>query len=68
MMMKIMMGILTGYTMLYMISLLLPNSSNPEVNILSFYLFFNLMSLFYIFLIHTYFRICDIYLGMNLYT
>lgn len=29
--MKVMMGVFIGYIMLYMISLLLPNSSNPEV-------------------------------------
>lgn len=31
MMIKIMMGVFVGYTMLYVISLLLPNASNPEV-------------------------------------
>lgn len=33
MMIKIMIGIFTGYVMLYVLSLLLPNSSSPEVNI-----------------------------------
>lgn len=32
MMIKVMMGIFTGYIILYIISLLLPNTSNPEVN------------------------------------
>lgn len=31
MLIKIFMGVFTGYIMLYFISLLLPNSSNPEV-------------------------------------
>lgn len=31
MMMKILMGIFVGYIMLYVISLILPNASNPEV-------------------------------------
>lgn len=31
MMLKIMMGMFTGYMILYVISLLLPNTSNPEV-------------------------------------
>lgn len=33
MMIKIMFGLLFGYVMLYVLSLLLPNASNPEVSI-----------------------------------
>jgi len=40
MLIKIMMGVFTGYIMLYIISLLLPNSSNPEVNLFTIILNF----------------------------
>lgn len=33
MIIKIMMGVFAGYIMIYFLSLLLPNSSNPEVHI-----------------------------------
>lgn len=38
MLMKITMGVFIGYIMLYLISLLLPNSSNPEVKYYKYFI------------------------------
>lgn len=45
MMIKIMMAIFTVYITVYIISMLLPNASNPEVNINNVLKFFYLMDI-----------------------